>query len=57
VKTLHIGNIANNAYLAALKEREKGIDAHCISPNFLQVMGFPEWEHLILQGQERKNIC
>jgi hypothetical protein len=32
--------------LAALKEREKGIDAHCISPNFLQVMGFPEWEHL-----------
>ena len=46
MRTLHIGNIANNAYLAALKEREEGIDAHCISPNFLQVMGFPEWEHL-----------
>lgn len=46
MKTLHIGNIANNAYLAALKEREEGINAHCISPNFLQVMGFPEWEHL-----------
>lgn len=44
MKTLHIGNIANNAYLAARKEREIGIDAHVISIEYSHVMGFPEWE-------------
>lgn len=52
MRTLHIGNIANNAYLACLKEREIGIDAHCVSPSFTQVMGFPEWEQEVIS---RKN--
>lgn len=46
MKTLHIGNIANNAYLAARKERELGIDAHVISVDYTHIMGFPEWEEI-----------
>lgn len=46
MKTLHIGNIANNAYLAARKERSLGIDAHVISVDYTHIMGFPEWEEV-----------
>lgn len=46
LRVAHVGNVANNAYLMARKEREYGIDARCISPNYTHVMGFPEWEEL-----------
>ena len=44
LRVAHIGNIANNAYLAAKSQRELGLDAHCFSPDYTHVMGFPEWE-------------
>ena len=44
MRTLHIGNIANNAYLAARKERSLGIEAHVISVDYTHIMGFPDWE-------------
>jgi len=43
---VHIGNIANNAYLAARKERQLGIEAHVISLDYTHIMGFPEWEEI-----------
>ncbi len=42
---MHIGNIANNAYLAAAAEREVGIEAYVLSVDYTHIMGFPEWEH------------
>lgn len=45
MKILHIGNIANNAYLAALGDRKNGMQAYVISPEYTHVMGFPFWEH------------
>ncbi|MDP1878055.1 MAG: glycosyltransferase [Actinomycetota bacterium] len=44
LRVLHVGNIANNAYLLAKAQREVGIDALVASPHFTHVMGFPEWE-------------
>ncbi len=46
LRVLHVGNIANNAYLAALTDREMGIDAFVASPNYQHVMGFPFWEQV-----------
>ena len=46
MRTIHIGNIANNAYLAARKERQLGIDAHAVSIDYTHIMGFPEWEEI-----------
>ena len=44
LKVAHVGNIANNAYLAAKHQRSIGIDAIVFSPDYTHVMGFPEWE-------------
>jgi len=44
LRVAHVGNIANNAYLAAKSQRELGLDSHCFSPDYTHVMGFPEWE-------------
>ena len=46
LRVLHVGNIANNAYLAALTDREIGIDAFVASPDYQHVMGFPFWEQV-----------
>jgi glycosyltransferase involved in cell wall biosynthesis len=46
LRVLHVGNIANNAYLAALTDREMGIDAFVASPDYEHVMGFPFWEQV-----------
>jgi hypothetical protein len=46
LRVLHVGNIANNAYLAALTDREMGIDAFVASPDYQHVMGFPFWEQV-----------
>ena len=45
LRILHIGNIANNAYLAAKSERHLGVDSHVISLDYTHIMGSPEWEH------------
>lgn len=44
IRTLHIGNIANNAYLNAKILNEKGIVADVLCLDYYHVMGLPEWE-------------
>lgn len=44
MRILHVGNIANNAYLAAAWDRDHGIEAYVASPDMYHVMSFPFWE-------------
>jgi glycosyltransferase involved in cell wall biosynthesis len=44
LRVLHIGNIANNAYNNARIQRQYGIEADVICPDYYHVMGTPEWE-------------
>jgi hypothetical protein len=46
MRILHVGNIANNGYLAAKKEREHGYESYLINVNAHHVMMMPEWEEL-----------
>lgn len=46
LRVAHVGNIANNAYLAAKAERSVGIESIVLSPNYMHVMGFPSWEEV-----------
>lgn len=46
LRVLHIGNIANNAYLVAKFLRRVGVDADVLSYDYYHVMGTPEWEEL-----------
>jgi hypothetical protein len=46
VKILHVGNVANNGYLAAKKERENGYESYLVNVNAHHVMMMPEWEEL-----------
>jgi glycosyltransferase involved in cell wall biosynthesis len=46
LRVLHIGNIANNAYLAAKFLRNAGVEADVLSYDYYHVMGTPEWEEL-----------
>lgn len=49
LRVLHIGNIANNAYLNAKFLRSVGVDAHVVSHDYQHVMSTPEWEEVELQ--------
>lgn len=44
MKTLHIGNIANNAYLNAKIFNERNIPTDVLCLDYYHVMGLPEWE-------------
>jgi hypothetical protein len=55
-RILHIGNIANNAYLAAFAEREVGIEAYVLSVDYTHIMGSPEWEHCKISRTENKHF-
>lgn len=48
-KILHIGNIANNAYLAGLADRSLGLNSFVLSVDYTHVMGFPFWEQETLE--------
>jgi hypothetical protein len=43
-RVLHIGNIANNAYLNAKILRCFGIDCDVLAHDYYHIMGSPEWE-------------
>lgn len=43
-RILHIGNIANNAYLNAKYLNEAGFDCDVICYDYYHIMGCPEWE-------------
>lgn len=49
-KVLHIGNIANNAYLNAKILRRAGLDCHVLCYDYYHIMGAPEWEDADLEG-------
>jgi glycosyltransferase involved in cell wall biosynthesis len=51
LRVLHVGNIANNAYVNAKLQREAGIDAYVLSYEYYHVMGLPEWEDANIVGQ------
>jgi glycosyltransferase involved in cell wall biosynthesis len=51
LRVAHIGNIANNAYLGAREQRRFGVDAFCISPSYLHVMAFPEWDEISFEHE------
>ena len=46
LRVLHVGNVANNAYLNAKFLRRIGVEADVFCPNYYHVMGVPEWEEL-----------
>jgi glycosyltransferase involved in cell wall biosynthesis len=44
LRVLHVGNIANNAYLNAKLLRSVGIDAQVLCHDYYHAMACPEWE-------------
>jgi len=50
LRVLHIGNIANNAYINAKIQRRLGIDADVCCYDYYHVMGCPEWEDADFTG-------
>ncbi|MDX4013133.1 hypothetical protein Q6A86_09055, partial [Aliarcobacter skirrowii] len=50
MKVLHIGNIANNAYLNAKILNQYGIKSDVLSRDYYHIMGCPEWEDADFEG-------
>lgn len=50
-KILHVGNIANNAYLNAKFLNEAGFDCDVLCYDYFHIMGCPEWEDANFQTQ------
>lgn len=50
LRVLHIGNIANNAYINAKIQRRHGIEADVSCHDYFHVMGCPEWEDAPFTG-------
>lgn len=44
LRVLHVGNIANNAYLNATFLRRAGIECHVLSYDYYDIFATPEWE-------------
>lgn len=49
-RVLHIGNIANNAYLNAKLLNAAGVESDVLCYGYYQLMGFPEWEEVDFEG-------
>ena len=49
-RILHIGNIANNAYLNAKILNRAGFDCDVLSHDYYHIMGCPEWEDADIEG-------
>ncbi len=50
-RVLHIGNIANNAYLNAQILNDAGFDCDVICYDYYHIMGCPEWEDADFDGE------
>jgi len=48
LRVLHVGNIANKAYLNAKFLRQAGVEADVLCYDYYHVMGTPEWEEVDL---------
>jgi len=53
LRILHIGNIANNAYINAKLLNEAGLDCDVICHNDYHIMTCPEWEDADFEGEIR----
>lgn len=49
-RVLHIGNIANNAYLNAKLLNQSGFDCDVLCYDYYHIMGCPEWEEADITG-------
>lgn len=49
-RVLHIGNIANNAYLNAKFLRSVGVESDVLCYDYYHIMGCPEWEDAKIEG-------
>lgn len=56
MKTLHIGNIANNAYLNAKILNERGVPSDVLCLDYYHVMGLPEWEDADFKGNHNDDF-
>ena len=50
LRILHIGNIANNAYLNAKILNEAGFECDVLCASYYHSMGNPEWEDADFEG-------
>ena len=50
MKILHIGNIANNAYLNAKLLNDSGVESHVLCYDYYHLMGCPEWEECLFDS-------
>jgi len=46
LRVLHVGNVANNAYLNARMLNDAGLDCDVLCPGNYHIMASPEWEEL-----------
>src|SRR3990167_8767634 len=56
LRVLHIGNIANNAYLNAKLLRQAGIDSDVLCYDYYHVMGCAEWEELEIKHDYKNDF-
>jgi glycosyltransferase involved in cell wall biosynthesis len=49
LRVLHVGNIANNAFLNCKFLRQAGVECDVLCYDYYHVMGTPEWEEVDLQ--------
>ncbi len=52
-RVLHIGNIANNAYINSKILRDAGVISDVICYDYYHIMGCPEWEDADFEGEVR----
>jgi glycosyltransferase involved in cell wall biosynthesis len=50
LRVLHIGNVANNAYLNAKILNARGVDCDVVSADYYHIMACPEWEDADFRG-------
>jgi len=50
LRVLHVGNIANNAFINAKLMRKIGVHADVVCADYYHIMGTPEWEEAEFKG-------
>lgn len=56
-KVLHIGNIANNAYINAKIMRAHGIKADVLCADYYHIMACPEWDEAEIEESSTIDAC
>ena len=56
LRVLHIGNIANNAYINAKLLNEAGLDCDVVCHSYYHIMACPEWEDADFDGEIKDQL-